>query len=136
VELYRTVAMAIPLLIIALVMVVIAAMLTNITIVRKWENGTMEQLISTPIRVPERVLGLLLSIVLKTQVLALQQTRQAVLLQVKQGCFNCSWRRKSSRWTKAVMSHWPPMRPTYALSMPRIGSIERPAIVPGRISSS
>ncbi len=43
--------------IIALVMVVIAAMLTSITVAREWETGTMEQLISTPIRVPELVLG-------------------------------------------------------------------------------
>lgn len=43
--------------IIALVMVVIAAMLTSVTIAREWETGTMEQLISTPIRVPELVLG-------------------------------------------------------------------------------
>jgi ABC-2 type transport system permease protein len=43
--------------IIALVMVVIAAMLTSVTMAREWETGTMEQLISTPIRVPELVLG-------------------------------------------------------------------------------
>jgi ABC-2 type transport system permease protein len=43
--------------IIALVMVVIAAMLTSITVAREWETGTMEQLISTPIQVPELVLG-------------------------------------------------------------------------------
>jgi ABC-2 type transport system permease protein len=43
--------------IIALVMVVIAAMLTSITVAREWETGSMEQLISTPIRVPELVLG-------------------------------------------------------------------------------
>lgn len=43
--------------IIAIVLVVIAAMLTSITVAREWEMGTMEQLISTPIRVPEIVLG-------------------------------------------------------------------------------
>ncbi len=43
--------------IIAVVMVVIAAMLTSVTVAREWENGTMEQLISTPVRVPELVLG-------------------------------------------------------------------------------
>ncbi len=43
--------------IIALVMVVIAAMLTSVTIAREWETGTMEQLISTPVRVPELILG-------------------------------------------------------------------------------
>jgi ABC-2 type transport system permease protein len=43
--------------IIAIVMVVIAAMLTSVTVAREWEMGTMEQLISTPIRVPELVLG-------------------------------------------------------------------------------
>jgi len=43
--------------IIALVMAVIAAMLTSVTIAREWEMGTMEQLISTPLRVPELVVG-------------------------------------------------------------------------------
>ncbi|MCX7050133.1 MAG: ABC transporter permease [Candidatus Sumerlaeota bacterium] len=43
--------------IIALVMVVIAAMLTSVTVAREWEMGTMEQLISTPVRAPELVLG-------------------------------------------------------------------------------
>ncbi|WP_028314843.1 ABC transporter permease [Desulfatibacillum aliphaticivorans] len=43
--------------IIALVMVVIAAMLTSVTVAREWETGTMEQLISTPLRVPELILG-------------------------------------------------------------------------------
>jgi ABC-2 type transport system permease protein len=43
--------------IIAVVMVVIAAMLTSVTVAREWELGTMEQLISTPLRAPELVLG-------------------------------------------------------------------------------
>ncbi|MFZ7113294.1 MAG: ABC transporter permease [Desulfatiglandales bacterium] len=43
--------------IIAIVMIVIAAMLTSVTVAREWETGTMEQLISTPIRGPELVFG-------------------------------------------------------------------------------
>ncbi len=43
--------------IIAIVMVVIAAMLTSTTIAKEWELGTMEQLISTPIRGPELIFG-------------------------------------------------------------------------------
>jgi len=43
--------------IIAIVMMVIAAMLTSVTVAREWETGTMEQLISTPIRGPELVFG-------------------------------------------------------------------------------
>jgi ABC-2 type transport system permease protein len=43
--------------IIAIVMMVIAALLTSVTIAREWELGTMEQLISTPVRGPELVLG-------------------------------------------------------------------------------
>jgi ABC-2 type transport system permease protein len=43
--------------IIVVVMVVIAAMLTSVTVAREWENGTMEQLIATPVRVPEIILG-------------------------------------------------------------------------------
>ena len=43
--------------IIAIVMVVIAAMLTSVTIAREWETGTMEQLISTPLKGPELIFG-------------------------------------------------------------------------------
>ena len=43
--------------ILAIVMVVIAAMLTSVTIAKEWETGTMEQLISTPLRVPELLFG-------------------------------------------------------------------------------
>lgn len=43
--------------IVAIVMVVIAAMLTSVTVAREWETGTMEQLISTPVRVPEILIG-------------------------------------------------------------------------------
>ncbi|MFH1155229.1 MAG: ABC transporter permease [Pseudomonadota bacterium] len=43
--------------IIAIVMIVIAAMLTSVTIAREWETGTMEQLIATPLRGPELIFG-------------------------------------------------------------------------------
>ena len=43
--------------ILAVVMVVIAAMLTSVTVAREWEMGTMEQLISTPVRKTELILG-------------------------------------------------------------------------------
>jgi ABC-2 type transport system permease protein len=42
---------------IAVIMMVIAAMLTSLTVAREWERGTMEQLISTPIRGPELITG-------------------------------------------------------------------------------
>ena len=45
---------------IAVIMMVIAALLTSLTIAREWERGTMEQLISTPIKGPELILGKLL----------------------------------------------------------------------------
>jgi ABC-2 type transport system permease protein len=45
---------------IAVIMMVIAALLTSLTIAREWERGTMEQLIATPIKAPELVLGKLL----------------------------------------------------------------------------
>jgi len=41
-------------------MAVIAALLTSLTIAREWERGTMEQLIATPIKTPELILGKLL----------------------------------------------------------------------------
>lgn len=43
--------------IIALIMMMIAAELASITIAREWERGTMEQLISTPLRGQELILG-------------------------------------------------------------------------------
>lgn len=45
---------------VAVVMSIIAAMLTSLTIAREWERGTMEQLASTPVRGVEIVLGKLL----------------------------------------------------------------------------
>jgi ABC-2 type transport system permease protein len=46
---------------IAVTMMIIAAMLSSMTIAREWENGTMEQLLSTPVRPRELVLGKLLA---------------------------------------------------------------------------
>ena len=45
---------------IAVIMMVIAALLTSLTVAREWERGTMEQLISTPVSGPELILGKLL----------------------------------------------------------------------------
>ena len=42
---------------IAVIMMVIAALLTSLTIAREWERGTMEQLISTPVKRRELILG-------------------------------------------------------------------------------
>lgn len=45
---------------IAVIMMIIAAMLTSLTIAREWERGTMEQLAATPVSRTEVVLGKLL----------------------------------------------------------------------------
>ncbi len=45
---------------IAVIMMVIAAMLTSLTMAREWETGTMEQVISTPLKGSELILGKLL----------------------------------------------------------------------------
>lgn len=45
---------------VAVIMAIIAAMLTSLTIAREWERGTMEQLASTPVTRLEVVLGKLL----------------------------------------------------------------------------
>jgi ABC-2 type transport system permease protein len=45
---------------IAVIMMVIAALLTSLTVAREWERGTMEQLISTPVKGPELIMGKLL----------------------------------------------------------------------------
>ncbi|MFC2160652.1 ABC transporter permease [Acidobacteriota bacterium] len=42
---------------IAVLMMVIAAMLTSLTVSREWEMGTMEQLIATPVRPHEMIIG-------------------------------------------------------------------------------
>ena len=42
---------------IAVVLMIISALLTSLTIAREWESGTMEQLLSTPVRAQELVLG-------------------------------------------------------------------------------
>ena len=46
--------------ILAVIMGLISALLTSLTIAREWETGTMEQLISTPVRPPELILGKLI----------------------------------------------------------------------------
>lgn len=45
---------------IAVIMMVIASLLTSLTVAREWERGTMEQLISTPVKPRELVLGKLI----------------------------------------------------------------------------
>jgi ABC-2 type transport system permease protein len=45
---------------IAVIMMVIAGLLTSLTIAREWDTGTMEQLISTPLKVPELIVGKLI----------------------------------------------------------------------------
>ena len=42
---------------IAVIMMVIAALLTSLTVAREWENGTMEQLLTTPLQPSELILG-------------------------------------------------------------------------------
>ena len=42
---------------IAVIMMLITALLTSLTVAREWETGTMEQLISTPVRSSELILG-------------------------------------------------------------------------------
>lgn len=45
---------------VAVIMMIIAAMLTSLTIAREWERGTMEQLAATPVSRAEIILGKLL----------------------------------------------------------------------------
>ncbi|RJP24915.1 MAG: ABC transporter permease [Candidatus Abyssobacteria bacterium SURF_5] len=45
---------------IAVIMMVIAALMTSLTIAREWERGSMERLISTPVRTEELILGKLI----------------------------------------------------------------------------
>jgi ABC-2 type transport system permease protein len=43
--------------VIAMIIMIISALLTSICVAREWERGTMEQLISTPVKAPELVIG-------------------------------------------------------------------------------
>jgi len=43
--------------VIAMIIMIIVALLSSICIAREWERGTMEQLISTPVKAPELVIG-------------------------------------------------------------------------------
>ena len=45
---------------IAVIMMVIASLLTSLTVAKEWESGTMEQLISTPIQANELIVGKLI----------------------------------------------------------------------------
>ena len=45
---------------IAVIMAVIIALLTSLTVAKEWDRGTMEQLISTPVRPAELVIGKLI----------------------------------------------------------------------------
>jgi ABC-2 type transport system permease protein len=42
---------------IAVILMIIAGQLTSLTVAREWDNGTMEQILSTPLRATEIVLG-------------------------------------------------------------------------------
>jgi len=46
---------------IAVILMIISALLTSLTIAREWETGTMEQILSTPLRAAELVLGKMLA---------------------------------------------------------------------------
>jgi ABC-2 type transport system permease protein len=46
---------------IAVILMIIASLLSSLTVAREWEMGTMEQLLSTPVRAAEVVLGKMLA---------------------------------------------------------------------------
>jgi ABC-2 type transport system permease protein len=46
---------------IAVILMIIAALLTSLTVAREWEMGTMEQVLSTPLRPTEMLLGKMLA---------------------------------------------------------------------------
>jgi ABC-2 type transport system permease protein len=62
------------------IMMIIAAMLTSLTLAREWERGTMEQLAATPVRRAEVVLGKLLPYLAIGMVDVLATSGLAVLL--------------------------------------------------------
>lgn len=68
---------------IAVIMMVIAALLTSLCIAREWERGTMEQLIATPVKTPELILGKMIPYYLIGMVdMALSITMATLLFEV------------------------------------------------------
>ena len=43
--------------VIAMIIMIVSALVTSLCVAREWERGTMEQLIATPVKAPELVLG-------------------------------------------------------------------------------
>lgn len=43
--------------VIAMIIMIVSALVTSLCIAREWERGTMEQLISTPVKAPELIIG-------------------------------------------------------------------------------
>jgi ABC-2 type transport system permease protein len=43
--------------VISMILMIISALLTSVCVAREWERGTMEQLISTPVKAPELIIG-------------------------------------------------------------------------------
>jgi ABC-2 type transport system permease protein len=65
---------------VAVVMMIVAAMLTSLTIAREWERGTMEQLAATPVTRAEVVLGKLIPYVVIGLVDVVTSSAAGVLL--------------------------------------------------------
>jgi drug efflux transport system permease protein len=84
---------------IALILSVIVALLTSLTIAKEWERGTMEQLISTPLKTSELIIGKLipyffiglidtiLSVLMGITVFGVPLRGSAVLLMALSGIF-------------------------------------------------
>jgi ABC-2 type transport system permease protein len=72
---------------IAVILMIIAALLTSLTIAREWEMGTMEQLISTPLRPAEIVLGKMVAIVVGVSIFQVPLRGSLWFLAVTSGIF-------------------------------------------------
>ncbi len=84
---------------IAVILMIIAALLTSLTIAREWEMGSMEQLLSTPLRPTELVLGkmfaffilgvvdMLIAVLVGTQIFTVPLRGSVLLLAMTAGIF-------------------------------------------------
>lgn len=66
--------------IIALIMAILSALLTSITVAREWEKGSMEQLITTPVRPSEIIAGKILPYIAISLIQVTLATALAVFL--------------------------------------------------------
>ena len=110
---------------IAVVMMVMSAMLTSLTVAREWENGTMEQLIAGPVRPHEIVIGKLIPyfVLGLAQVILIVLTgtirlRRAAPRELSSPCSRSRRSSSSAAWASGSCSRSPPSPSSWPIPCP------------------